>query len=143
MESLCKAMKVGEMGQAMGQVIPLLGLMTVIRQTIPPEGHSVVRFCSGVVREWLNPFCVYNVPEFEASMPNDLYRDVQLHLESCRAFGKARKMTLLRLQNSKVLTMRLASSSDIVVDTYKVGMYVCKWEEDVDMNFPNVLQLLR
>lgn len=83
MEHLGK-LKVPGVGQAMGQLFPLLGLMTVIRQTMPPEGHEALNYCRRALSGLLNPFCFFTVNEFEGSLPNDLYKDIHLHLESLK-----------------------------------------------------------
>lgn len=122
MEHLGK-LKVPGVGQAMGQLFPLLGLMTVIRQTMPPEGHEALNYCRRALSGLLNPFCFFTVNEFEGSLPNDLYKDIHLHLESCKAYSKAKRVTLFRKPNTAGVTMRLADSSDVIVDIYQ-GMTV-------------------
>lgn len=119
MERLAK-LKVPNVSQAMGQLFPLLGLITVIKQTMPPEGHEALNYCRRALRSLLNPFCFYTINEFEGNLPNDLYKDVHLHLESCKAYNKAKRVTLFRQPNSSSITMRLSDSSDVIVDTYKV-----------------------
>lgn len=103
-------------GQVIGQVIPILGLVTVAKQMIPKESQYVVH----AIRALFNPFCFFSIKEFEGSLPNDFYTDIQLHLESCKAYNKAQSVTLFRKPNTVSVTMRLADSADVVVDVYKV-----------------------
>jgi hypothetical protein len=121
MERLAK-LKVPHLSQAMGQLFPLLGLITVIKQTMPPEGHEALHYCRRALRSLLDPFCFYTINEFEGHLPNDLYQDIHLHLESCKAYSKAKRVSLFRQPKSPNITMRLSDSSDVVVDTYKVTL---------------------
>lgn len=123
MEHLGKLMKVPIVGQAMGQLFPLLGVVAVIKQTMPSEGREAASYCRRVIKGLLNPFCYFAINEFEGSLPNDLYRDIHLHLESRKAYNKAKRVTLFRQPNTSSVTMRLADSNDVVVDVYK-GMTV-------------------
>lgn len=129
MERLAK-LKVPHLSQAMGQLFPLLGLITVIKQTMPPGGHEALHYCRRALRSLLDPFCFYTINEFEGHLPNDLYQDIHLHLESCKAYSKAKRVSLFRQAKSPNITMRLADSSDVVVDTYK-GMTVW-WSHQED-----------
>lgn len=119
MEHLAK-LSLPNVGQAMGQLFPLLGLITVVKQTMPSEGHEALGHVRRAVRTLLNPFCFFTINEFEGNLRNDLYNDIHLHLESCKAYNKAKRVTLFRQPKSSSIAMRLSDSSDVVVDKYKV-----------------------
>lgn len=123
MEQLAK-LRVPNVQQAASQLFPLLGLITLIRQTMPPEGHEALRSLSGFMRNLLSPFCIITVNEFEGNLPNDFYNDVHLHLESFKAHNKAKNLTVFRQPKSLTITMRLSSSNDVIVDKYKVHHFL-------------------
>lgn len=129
MEHLGK-LNLQNMGQAMGQLFPLLGLITVIKQAMPAESREAVNHLRSVLRNLLDPFCFLTVTEFEGSLPNELYNDIHLYLESCKAYNKAKRVTMFRQPKSDNITMRLSNSDDAIVDTYK-GMTVW-WTHHVD-----------
>lgn len=86
----------------------LLGCLAFVRGLLPAEIADALNRGLRMLSSYLVPYVVFEIPEFEGSSINELYKNVQLHLTARDLCRTARKTVLCRVKNSSSTTSTLA-----------------------------------
>ncbi|CAK9196060.1 unnamed protein product [Sphagnum troendelagicum] len=85
---------------------------------LPREVKELVSKCLGFLRTYLDPYICFEIPEFESASSNELYKNVQLHVNANDMCKVANRVVLTRIRNSKQTCSNLAEGESIV-DTFE------------------------
>ena len=102
----------------MSYLMSLLGLIILARSFLPRAmKESLARWWAKLIKpvdqaKLMNPFCVFQVPEFESNISNDLYRLVHLHMRAKELIKHADELVLSRQERESAISFGLASKED-------------------------------
>ncbi len=88
----------------------MLGLVAFFHGMLPRELKELVSKCLGFLRTYLDPYICFEIPEFESASSNELYKNVQLHLNANDMCKVANRVVLTRIRNSKQTCSNLAGN---------------------------------
>jgi hypothetical protein len=91
----------------------VLGCLAMVRGLLPVEFAEALNRALRMLSSYLVPYVVFEIPEFEGSSINELYKNVQLHLTARDLCRSARKTVLCRVKNSNNTTSTLAGCESI------------------------------
>lgn len=86
----------------------IFGCLAFVRSLLPVEIVEALTRWLRKLNSHLVPYVVFEIPEFEGSSINELYKNVQLHLTAKNLCRNARKTVLCRVKNSTNTTSTLA-----------------------------------
>jgi hypothetical protein len=86
----------------------LVGLVAFFHGMLPREAKDAVSKWLQVLRSYLDPYIHYEIPEFENSSSNELYKSVQLHINATDMCKSANRVVLTRVRNSTLTSSNLA-----------------------------------
>jgi len=86
----------------------LLGCLAFVRGLLPAEIAEALNRGLRALSTYFVPYMVFEIPEFEGSSINELYKNVQLHLTARDLCRSARRTVLCRVKNSSNTTSTLA-----------------------------------
>lgn len=105
-----------------------LGFLAMLQQFIPREYTDNLRRNCRLWFQRLTPYIFCDIPEFENSMSNTLYQDVEAYISSLRAEG-AQRLSLCKTRNSKAMTFGLGNEQR-TIDTFEKAQV--EWVHRVD-----------
>lgn len=88
----------------------MLGLVAFFHGMLPREVKELVSKCLGFLRTYLDPYICFEIPEFESASSNELYKNVQLHVNANDMCKVANRVVLTRIRNSKQTCSNLAGN---------------------------------
>lgn len=86
----------------------ILGYLAFVRGLLPAEITEALNRALRLLNSYFVPYVIFEIPEFEGSSINELYKNVQLHLTARDLCRSARKTVLCRVKNSTNTTATLA-----------------------------------
>lgn len=86
----------------------LVTLVAFFHGMLPREAKDAVSKWLQVLRSYLDPYIHYEIPEFENSSSNELYKSVQLHINATDMCKSANRVVLTRVRNSTLTSSNLA-----------------------------------
>lgn len=92
----------------------IFGCLAFVRSLLPVEIVEALTRWLRKLNSHLVPYVVFEIPEFEGSSINELYKNVQLHLTAKNLCRNARKTVLCRVKNSTNTTSTLAGGEGVM-----------------------------
>lgn len=99
----------------------ILGFLGFVRSLLPVEIAEALHRALRLLNSYLVPYVVLEIPEFEGSHINELYKNVQLHVTATDLCRSARKTVLCRVKNSSNTTATLAGNRASVISLNRHG----------------------
>ncbi|XP_050216573.1 AAA-ATPase At4g25835-like [Mercurialis annua] len=102
--------------EILSQMWSLLGLLTVLQNILPAQLLSLVHSLYESFQDLISPYSYFDVPEFNGYCGvdmNDLYRHVNLYLNSLNSSITARRLTLSRSKSSNSISFTLAPNQTL------------------------------
>lgn len=99
----------------------LLGLLTVLQNILPTQLLSLLHSFYESLQDLFSPYSYFEIPEFNGYCGvdvNDLYRHVNLYLNSVNPSATCRRLTLSRSKSSNRISFTVAPNQT-VGDTFK------------------------
>lgn len=92
----------------------LVGVVAFFHGMLPREAKEAVSRWLQVLRSYLDPYIHFEIPEFENSSSNELYKSVQLHINATDMCKSANRVVLTRVRNSTLTSSSLAAGQSLV-----------------------------
>ncbi|KAJ9174398.1 hypothetical protein P3X46_013045 [Hevea brasiliensis] len=105
--------------EILSQMWSLLGLLTVIQNILPTQLLSLLRSIYESLQDLISPYSYFDIPEFNGCCGvdiNDLYRHVNLYLNSVNSSTSApvcRRLTLSRSKSSNCISFAVAPNQTV------------------------------
>ncbi|KAJ6303224.1 hypothetical protein OIU77_017162 [Salix suchowensis] len=105
--------------EILSQLWSLLGLLTVLQNILPTQLLSLLHSLYESLQDLISPYSYFDIPEFNGYCGvdiNDLYRHVNLYLNSVNSSATAstcRRFTLSRSKSSKCISFTIAPNHTI------------------------------
>lgn len=101
------------------------GCLAMVRGLLPVEFAEALNRALRMLNSYLVPYVVFEIPEFEGTSINELYKNVQLHLTARDLCRSSRKIVLCRVKNSNNTTSILAGceSSPAMVHCHNSSLH--------------------
>ncbi|XP_059651777.1 AAA-ATPase At4g30250-like [Cornus florida] len=118
--------------EILSQMWSLLGLLTVLQNILPSQLLSLLHSFYESLQDFFSPYSYFEIPEFNGYCGvdvNDLYRHVNLYLNSVNPSTSCRRLTLSRSKSSNRISFTVAPNHT-VHDTF-TGHHL-SWTHHVD-----------
>ncbi|KAJ7012488.1 AAA-ATPase [Populus alba x Populus x berolinensis] len=105
--------------EILSQLWSLLGLLTVLQNILPTQLLSLLHSLYESLQDFISPYSYFDIPEFNGYCGvdiNDLYRHVNLYLNSVNSSATAstcRRFTLSRSKSSNCISFTIAPNHTI------------------------------
>ncbi|CAN4110442.1 unnamed protein product [Withania somnifera] len=114
------------------QIWSFLGLVTVLQNVLPTQLVSLLHSSYESIQDFFSPYSYFEIPEFNGYCGvdvNDLYRHVNLYLNSINSSSTCRRLTLSRSKSSNRISYTVAPNQ-MVHDDFR-GHHL-SWTHQVD-----------
>lgn len=118
--------------EILSQIWSFLGLLTVLQNVLPTQLVSLFHSFYESIQDFFSPYSYFEIPEFNGYCGvdvNDLYRYVNLYLNSINSSSTCRRLTLSRSKSSKRISYTVAPNQ-MVHDLFR-GHHLT-WTHQVD-----------
>ncbi|CAL5340514.1 unnamed protein product [Camellia sinensis] len=102
--------------EILSQMWSLLGLLTVLQNILPSQLLSHLHSFYESLQDFLSPYSYFEIPEFNGYCGvdhNDLYRHVNLYLNSINSSATCRRLTLSRSKSSNRISFTVAPNHTV------------------------------
>ncbi|KAK3024638.1 hypothetical protein RJ639_043262 [Escallonia herrerae] len=102
--------------EILSQMWSLLGLLTVLQNILPTQLLSLLHSFFEFLQDLLSPYSYFEIPEFNGYCGvdvNDLYRHVNLYLNSVNPSTTCRRLTLSRSKSSNRISFTVAPNHTV------------------------------
>ncbi|KAI3448953.1 hypothetical protein Pfo_005618 [Paulownia fortunei] len=102
--------------EILSQMWSLLGLLTVLQNILPTQLLAWLHSFYESLQDFLSPYAYFEIPEFNGYCGvevNDLYRHVNLYLNSVNSAATCRRLTLSRSKSSNRISYSVAPSHTV------------------------------
>ncbi|KAL3537279.1 hypothetical protein ACH5RR_000645 [Cinchona calisaya] len=102
--------------EILSQLWSLLGLLTVLQNILPTQLLSLLHSFYESLQDFFSPFAYFEIPEFNGYCGvdvNDLYRHVNLYLNSVNPSSSCRRLTLSRSKSSNRIAFTVAPNHTV------------------------------
>lgn len=92
-----------KMENVIAQIWSLIGLFTLLQNSLPPQLLQLLNRCLFLFQERFNTYYELDIPHFNGNYganPNEVYEEVELYLASLDAIKGARRLTVFRAKES-------------------------------------------
>ncbi|KAJ0094146.1 hypothetical protein Patl1_17305 [Pistacia atlantica] len=118
--------------EILSQLWSFLGLLTVLQNILPSQLLSLLNSFYESLQDLFTPYSYFEIPEFNGYCGvdvNDLYRHVNLYLNSLNSASQCRRLTLSRSKSSKNISFTVAPNHT-VHDSF--NGHTLSWTHHVD-----------
>nr|GMC82434.1 AAA-ATPase At4g25835-like [Ipomoea batatas] len=102
--------------EILSQLWSLLGLLTVLQNILPTQLLSLLHSIYESFQDFFSPYSYFEIPEFNGYCGvdvNDLYRHVNLYLNSINSSATCRRLTLSRSKSSNRISFTVAPNHSV------------------------------
>nr|GMC84580.1 AAA-ATPase At4g25835-like [Ipomoea batatas] len=102
--------------EILSQLWSLLGLLTVLQNILPTQLLSLLHSIYESFQDFFSPYSYFEIPEFNGYCGvdvNDLYRHVNLYLNSINPSATCRRLTLSRSKSSNRISFTVAPNHSV------------------------------
>ncbi|ERN11158.1 hypothetical protein AMTRI_Chr04g243570 [Amborella trichopoda] len=97
--------------EILAQIWSFLGLLTVLQNVLPSQILTLILSWYESLQDLISPYSYFEIPEFNGYCsvePNELYRQIQLYLQSLGTCLNSRRVTATRAKNSRQISFMVA-----------------------------------
>ncbi|KAB1224873.1 putative mitochondrial chaperone bcs1 [Morella rubra] len=102
--------------EILAQMWSFLGLLTVLQNVLPSQLLSLLHSFYESLQDMFTPYSYFEIPEFNGYCGvdvNDLYRHVNLYLNSVNPSSTCRRLTLTRSKSSNLISFAVAPNHTV------------------------------